>query len=94
MRKFALFLLCLIIFAFISDTTYAQVASPTPTLTMLQKSDINGDGAIDPIDFGILGDSWGKTDAQLLYWKADINGDGVVNLIDLAIFSSNYGKVP
>ena len=46
--------------------------------------DVNGDGAINSTDLGILLSGWGVAGA------ADFNGDGVVNSADLGVLLSNW----
>jgi hypothetical protein len=47
------------------------------------RSDFNGDGRINLVDFSILLFNWNKT--SLANPRADINKDGIVNLVDFSI---------
>jgi hypothetical protein len=62
---------------------YVQV---TPRLI----GDINGDGAVDLGDLGILLSNYGITQGALPE-QGDLNGDGAVNLSDLGMLLANYG---
>jgi RHS repeat-associated protein len=48
-------------------------------------ADLNGDGAIDTIDSGLLGDAIGAASTDPLF---DLNGDGVVDGLDIGAYSS------
>ena len=53
-------------------------------------SDINGDGAVNLVDFKLVLNSLGKYPGQQEYRPAaDVNDDGVVNGVDLAIVARN-----
>ena len=54
----------------------AMIVSPSPPVSS-NPADLNGDGAVDGIDLGILLSQWG-TDGT-----ADLNDDGIVDGIDL-----------
>lgn len=58
------------------------VAAPSDSAT---KSDLNGDGKVDLIDFSIMLANWGTSDAA-----ADLNGDGTVGLADFSILLFNW----
>lgn len=49
--------------------------------------DLNGDGAIGPVDLGILLGQWGMAADCLI---ADLNGDNVVGPVDLGILLGNW----
>jgi hypothetical protein len=49
-----------------------------------QPADLNGDGAVNGLDLGILLAQWGGAG------PADLNGDGVVNGLDLGLLLSNW----
>ncbi len=55
------------------------------------KLDLNGDGAVNASDFGIMlsAASAGQSDNP----KTDINGDGKVDTQDLEIFRTNFASV-
>ncbi|MYK51231.1 MAG: hypothetical protein F4032_05600 [Gemmatimonadetes bacterium] len=55
--------------------------------TEVEKSDFNGDGVIDTLDFILFSNAWGTTDP-----KYDLDGDGTVNYGDFVIFARNFGK--
>ncbi len=60
---------------------------PTPSPTPPPKiGDINGDGAVNVVDFSILLSKWNTADIG-----ADLNGDGIVNVVDFSILLSNWG---
>jgi hypothetical protein len=50
--------------------------------------DLNGDGAVDGGDLGVLLSGWGGTGA------ADLNGDGVVDGADLGVLLGAWGPCP
>ena len=52
-------------------------------------TDINGDGATDGIDLGVLLGAWGTPSAA-----ADFDGDGTVNGDDLGILLAAWGQCP
>lgn len=49
-------------------------------------ADLNKDGYVNSVDFGILMTYWGTTSST-----ADINGDGAVNSVDLGIMMTQWG---
>jgi hypothetical protein len=64
----------------------APVAMDSATITIATSNpaDLNGDGAVDSADLGILLTNWGGSGA------GDINGDGSVDSADLGILLSNW----
>ncbi len=48
-------------------------------------ADLNGDGAVDAADLGLLISAWGDTTGY-----ADLNGDGVVGSADLGLLISDW----
>jgi len=85
-----------------SNTIYAQATdtsgrtantSVTITYAVGIVGDINGDGAVNYIDLGMLGASYGLSLGEIGYnAAADLNGDGIVNYKDLGILGANYGR--
>lgn len=55
---------------------------PTPLL-----GDLNSDGTVNALDWGIMASVWFTNDAI-----ADINGDGIVNSIDFSLMNANWGR--
>jgi hypothetical protein len=51
--------------------------------------DINGDGAVDMLDYQALRSGYGQTGANL---PADLNGDERVDMLDYQILRTNYGQ--
>jgi hypothetical protein len=49
------------------------------------RSDLNGDGKVNLVDFSILLSFWGTSEEN-----PDINGDGIVNLADVSIMLFNW----
>ncbi|WP_372683482.1 S8 family serine peptidase, partial [Desulfosarcina sp.] len=52
-------------------------------------ADLNNDGIVNLLDFGMFRAAYGTTDPH-----ADFDGNGMVNLIDFGIFRSYYGQPP
>ena len=50
-------------------------------------ADLNQDGRVNTIDFGIFKQAFGKTTNP----NADFNGDGRVNTVDFGIFKQLFG---
>ena len=50
-------------------------------------ADLNGDGVVDLVDWGLLGEKWSKEEVLL---KADVNRDGVVDPRDLWVFVGEW----
>ncbi len=59
-------------------------ASSTPC-----SGDVNGDGAVDGADLGLLLTAWGSANKS-----ADINGDGAVDGADLGLLLTAWGSCP
>jgi len=58
------------------------------TIDLEAKSpDINGDGSVDPIDFGRFGTDF----SEGVGWRSDFDYDGDVDPIDFARFSAHFG---
>ena len=70
------------------NVTLIKVSSPTTKTPVL--GDINGDGAVDILDFSILASNWGKPNATA--GMGDLNGDGKVDILDLSILATAWGK--
>lgn len=58
-------------------------ATPTSALA----GDVNGDGAVNVLDFGRLATAYGTDDPD-----ADLDGNGIVDEIDATILRHNFGK--
>jgi hypothetical protein len=56
-------------------------------LTPGRPADLNGDGAVNGDDLGILLGAWGSAPGN----PADLNGDGAVNGDDLGIMLGDWG---
>ena len=69
--------------------TPATTPTPTPTGGGVPGGDVNGDGAVNIVDIGILIDNYGLTPPTDP--RADLNKDGTVNIIDIGIVIDNYG---
>ncbi|MCP4713417.1 MAG: hypothetical protein GY869_32710, partial [Planctomycetes bacterium] len=50
-------------------------------------ADLNGDGVVDFLDWGLLGKKWNYEQVLL---KADLDRDGVVGVLDLWRFSLEW----
>ena len=61
-------------------TTVTVTGTPAPSCP----ADINGSGAIDGVDLGILLSGWGTS-------TGDVNGDGITDGVDLASMLSSWG---
>jgi len=57
------------------------------TIPSYQSADLNQDGLVNSVDFGILMSYWNDTS----YPVADINQDGLVNSVDFGIMMSQWG---
>jgi uncharacterized protein (DUF2141 family) len=57
----------------------------TLALAPADPADLNGDGAVNGADLGILLAGWGSPG------PADLNGDGTVNGADLGILLASWG---
>jgi len=60
-----------------------STSSPTPTPIT---GDINGDNVVNILDYTLLSNAFGSSDAN-----SDINNDGVVNILDYTLLSNNFG---
>ena len=54
------------------------------------EGDVNGDRSVDLLDFSILRENFGRTEA--LRDQGDLNGDTLVNLLDFAILRANFSS--
>jgi uncharacterized protein (DUF2141 family) len=58
------------------------------------KYDLNKDGKIDDVDYGIFFSKYGLVDANNpLSVACDFNGDSVVDITDFGMFQMHYGAV-
>ncbi len=71
----------------IALTTPSPSPTPVSTSNPSFSADLNSDGLINSVDFGILMSNWSSTAKP----KADINQDGIVNSADLGIMMSDWG---
>jgi hypothetical protein len=56
--------------------------------------DINGDGVVNPLDFGAFRNAYGSSAGDTNYNAAlDIDHDGTIGPIDFGKFRGNYGKI-
>ncbi len=61
--------------------------SPSPTASpVLKTGDINRDGSVNILDYTLLANAMGTSNAA-----SDLNHDGIVNILDFTILSSNFG---
>ena len=61
----------------------SSIPNPQPTP---KPGDMNGDDAVNVLDFGVLLANWNTPNSI-----ADLNGDGTVNVLDFGILLSNWG---
>jgi len=54
-------------------------------------ADLNGDGAVNGVDLGVLLAYWGPTTSASASQRSDRNRDGVVDGIDLGYLLSRWG---
>ena len=54
-------------------------------------ADLNNDGIVNTLDFGLFRKAYGSTGPNL---DADFNGDGIVNTLDFGLFRKMYGAPP
>jgi hypothetical protein len=67
-----------------------QIGNPEPPPSF---GDMEPDGDVDILDFGIFADSFGSTVGSLNYnLKSDAEPDGDVDIIDFGAFIDNYGS--
>lgn len=75
---------------FATTSKAATVTSPNP----ICDADINHDGVVDIVDFGILsGDTTQKTYPQNIRVRSDLNFDSTVNKNDLSLIQASFGKM-
>jgi hypothetical protein len=65
----------------IDDLTVATAPPGTPLV-----GDLNSDGTVNALDWGIMNSQWFTSNAQ-----SDINADGLVNSIDFGLMNSQWG---
>ena len=53
--------------------------------------DANGDGVVNLLDLGIVGDNWNATGKN--WTSGDFNDDGVVSLLDFGVVAENWNTV-
>jgi hypothetical protein len=53
----------------------------------VKSADLNGDGIVNSLDWSIMKNKWGTSDAA-----ADINRDGVANTLDWSIMKGEWGR--
>ncbi len=76
-----------------SNTDTITVDTTDASISLEKLGDASGDGSVDILDLGMIGQSWGSSSGDEGYNdSADLNGDGVVNLLDLAIIGQNWGN--
>ena len=67
---------------------YGGTAEASMSLSMVGNvADLNGDGAVDLVDWGLFGEKWLR---QEVLWAADLDRDGVVGLGDLWRFAEEW----
>jgi hypothetical protein len=78
-------------------SSFTRVGGGTPTPTIVPTAppqgrigDINGDGAVNIVDVGLLIDVYGLQSTSNP--SADLNHDGVINIIDVGIIIDYYGS--
>ena len=59
---------------------------------VVRGGDANFDAVVDFLDFAILADNFGRTDA--LWSMGDFDGDGRVGFVDVAILANNFDAPP
>jgi hypothetical protein len=67
-----------------SITAPAATTTTTTKTADTSKYDVNGDGAVDNMDAGLVSEAMGTSNA-----KYDVNGDGTVNFLDLLLVFDN-----
>jgi len=73
-----------------SDNSYVY-----GTVKVQWPGDANGDGHVNVIDQGLLGNAWLSKYGDPKYDpRVDFNGDGKVNILDLGILAANWLKGP
>ncbi|MCB2182330.1 MAG: hypothetical protein KQH63_09915 [Desulfobulbaceae bacterium] len=79
-------LFCLLLVTVLGTPTQIQAQS-------LCESDLNSDGAVNILDFGVLRADYGRSDcSDTTPCTADINGDGIVDLMDFGLLRSEWGR--
>ena len=69
-----------------NQSSQSSQASAT-TQSAYASADINQDGYVNSVDFGILMSYWGSSSRP----AADLNQDGYVNSVDFGIMMSQWG---
>jgi len=72
----------------VSVKTGDMLAAATSVQPVQLVGDLNGDGAVNIIDFGIFASQFGIQGP----WSADLTEDVEVNIIDFSVFAADFGK--
>ena len=67
--------------------TITPTITSTPTPTPLP-GDINGDRVVNILDYTLLSNAFGTSNAA-----SDLNDDGIVNILDYILLSNNFGRI-
>ena len=71
----------------IDEAGNASAISNVANARTYKTADLNNDGYVNSVDFGIMMSYWGSTSRP----PADINQDGIVNSVDFGIMMSQWG---
>jgi hypothetical protein len=72
---------------FLTQTLSSTTLDETIQLPVLYAGDLNGDGAINSLDWSEMAQKWNQNDEV-----ADLNRDGVVNSVDFSFMRRNWNK--
>ena len=70
-------------FTLLAESNAVSVSTAPATL----QGDLNSDGTVNSLDWGIMNAAWFTNNAT-----ADINADGIVNSIDFGLMNANWGR--
>ena len=56
--------------------------------------DVNDDGVVDTIDYGLVQAAYGADPSLPAYAVYDVNDDGQINTIDVGLVQAAYGPCP